>query len=236
MKDHNLQLRWADLDTLNHVNNVRYVDYALEATGRLIDDGELPADVDITRIEVDFLRPLVLSLKPIRISNTVIEGRLVQKIAVEDTVYAKITTDLGSRTMRFAKPHEGQAHHCQLRRTDLDGSGHVMPAKVFELFQESRILHLARVLEHHSAGNFVLGKLIVEFHRPIGWRTQPLPVASWISGARESSMAVTSHISDGDEVLASCESILVGFDMVTQKSRKLTEAEKSQISASVHLP
>jgi acyl-CoA thioester hydrolase len=229
----NLQLRWADLDTLNHVNNVRYVDYALEATGQLIADGVVPADADITRIVVDFLRPLVLSLKPIRITSVVVDGHIEQEITAEGDVFAKVATDVGSLTMRFAKPHDGPVHSGQVRRADLDGSGHVAPAKVFELFQESRIVHLVRLLERHAAGNFVVGKLAVEFHRPIGWRPEPWSISSWVSNVRASSFAISSQIADGDEVYATCESTLVGFDMETQRSRELAESERDQLSASL---
>jgi len=231
--DFNLQLRWADLDTLNHVNNVRYVDYALEATAQLIADGVVPDDVDITRIDVDFLRPLMLSLEPIRISSVVADARIEQEICADDKVYARVTTDFGSHTMRFAKHHKGPLYIGQVRRSDLDGTGHVTPAKVFELFQESRIVHFVRLLEQHTAGKFVVAKLTVDYHRPIGWRPEPWLISSWISKVGESSMAISSQIADGDEVYATCEATLAGFDMKTQKSRKLSEDEKAQLSASL---
>lgn len=236
MNNFALQLRWADLDSLNHVNNVRYVDFALEATAQLIAGGAVPGDVDITRIDVDFLRPLMLSLKPIRISSVVADGRIVQEICVEDTVFARVSTDFGSLTMRFAKPHEGPVYFGQVRRADLDGAGHVSPAKVFELFQESRILHFARLLERHVAGRFVIGKLAVDYHRSIRWRPEPWPIRAQISSVGSSSMTISSQIADGDEVFATCEATLVGFDVETQKSRKLTEDERARLSASLPNP
>lgn len=228
--DYGLQLRWADLDTLNHVNNVRYADYALEATGQLIADGEVPADADLTRIVIDFLRPLTLSLKPIRISSVVGNGQILQEICAEDTVFARVTTDFGALVTRFAAPHEGPVYPGQLRRADLDGSGHVATAKVFELFQESRILHFGRLLERHAAGNFVVAKVAVDFHQPIAWQPQPLAIASWIGDVGSSSMTIDARIAEGDTVYATCQAVLVGFDMTTQKSRKLSDAEKEQLS------
>ena len=64
-------MRWADLDSLNHVNNVVYVDYAMEARGRLVDDGVLGAGQTIRRLRVDFLRPLLLSSKPVLVRSTI---------------------------------------------------------------------------------------------------------------------------------------------------------------------
>lgn len=234
MNDFNLQMRWADLDTLNHVNNVRYVDYALEATEQLIADGALSGDPAIVRIDVDFLRPLSLSLAPIRISSEVLEGRVVQEVCARDAVFARVTTDFGSRTPRQALPHDGPVYAGQVRRGDLDGAGHVTPAKAFELFQESRILHFSGLMQRNSAGSFVVAKLTVDFHRPIHWRPEPWPISSWISRVGNSSMGIGSQIADGDEVYAACDAVLVGFDMKTQKSRAFSDEEKAHLSASFH--
>lgn len=230
MNDYSLQLRWADLDSLNHVNNVRYVDFALEAMGELHDDGVLPVDVPIARIEVEFLRPLLLSLRPIRISSVVEGPRVTQKIWADDKVFARVTTDFESLTARFAESHDGPAYFAQVRRGDVDAEGQVSPAKVFELFQEARILHFSRLLESMSAGHFVVAKLTVGYHRPIVRRHEPWPISNWISKVGNSSMQVSSQLSDGVDVYASCEATLVGFDMQTQKSRKLSDDEKAQLS------
>lgn len=228
--EHNLQLRWADLDSLNHVNNVRYVDFALEAIGRLIEDGKLPDDVPIARIEVDFLRPLMLTLHPIRISSEVDGDRVVQKIRADDVIFATVTTDFESLTARFAEQHDGRAYHAHVRRADLESSGQVSPAKVFELFQEARILHFSRLLESLSAGHFVVAKLTVGYHRPIGMRHEPWPISNWVSKIGSSSIQVSSQLSDGVDVYASCEATLVAFDAQSQKSRKLSEDERDQLS------
>ena len=52
-----IPMRWADLDQLNHVNNVVYVDYAMEARAQLVDDGHLDAGLPIRHVRVDFMRP-----------------------------------------------------------------------------------------------------------------------------------------------------------------------------------
>lgn len=231
MTDYNLQLRWADLDTLNHVNNVRYIDYALEATAQLIEDGEVPADADLTRIAVDFLRPLPLSLKPIRISSAVGDGHIVQEICAEDMVFARVRTEFGSLIKRFAAPKVGPVHAGQLRRADLDGDGHVSTAKVFELFQEARIVHFSKLLERHSAGKFVVANVSIDFHQPIAWQPEPVTIASWIGHVGSSSMTIDARLVEGDTVYAACEAVLVGFDMETQKSRKLSDTEREQLSA-----
>lgn len=237
MTDFNLQLRWADLDTLNHVNNVRYVDFAFEAMGQFVADGALPDALTITRIDVDFLRPLVLGLLPVRISSAVGENRLVQEIcSVEEggcAVFARVSTDFGVPVAAFAGEHTGKIYASRVRRGDLDALGHVTPAKVFELFQESRLLHFSGLMRRNVAGRFVVAKVTVDFHRPIGWRAEPWHIASWISRVGNSSMAIGAQIVDGDQAYARADAVLVAFDGKTQKSRTFSAEERTHLQESL---
>jgi len=67
-------LRWADMDSLGHVNNVTYVDYLQEARVDMLrvhapaTGGEqLPEATVVVRHEVEFLSPLVFRPAPVRI-------------------------------------------------------------------------------------------------------------------------------------------------------------------------
>ena len=67
-----LQLRWADLDLLGHVNNVRYVEYAQEARIKFITlldaTGVLPRrPMVVARQEVDHVRVLELTPEPVQV-------------------------------------------------------------------------------------------------------------------------------------------------------------------------
>lgn len=70
-----VERRFSDLDVLGHVNNVVYAVYLEEARVRLLErfgrDGVLaPAQV-VARQEIDYLRPLALSSRPITVHVTV---------------------------------------------------------------------------------------------------------------------------------------------------------------------
>ncbi len=69
-------LRWADMDSLGHVNNVTYVDYLQEARVDMFalhapaTGGEELADgVVVVRHEVEFVAPLVFRPEPVRIET-----------------------------------------------------------------------------------------------------------------------------------------------------------------------
>src|SRR5215207_11624046 len=94
-------MRWADLDSLNHVNNVVYLDYAAEAQAMLAEDGVLAADLTVSRTTVEFLRPLLLSSRPVTIFST-LDGRLItQEIGVArdggQPIFARVVTTFGAR-------------------------------------------------------------------------------------------------------------------------------------------
>lgn len=67
-------LRWADMDSLGHVNNVTYVDYLQEARVDMLSvhapasgGEELAEGVVVVRHEVEFLAPLTFRPEPVRI-------------------------------------------------------------------------------------------------------------------------------------------------------------------------
>jgi acyl-CoA thioester hydrolase len=71
-------LRWADMDSLGHVNNVTYVDYLQEARADMLavhapasGGEELAEGVVVVRHEVEFLAPLVFRPEPVRIESWV---------------------------------------------------------------------------------------------------------------------------------------------------------------------
>jgi len=73
---YNCPLRWADMDSLGHVNNVTYVDYLQEARVDMFavhapasGGEELAEGVVVVRHEVEFLSPLVFRFEPVRIET-----------------------------------------------------------------------------------------------------------------------------------------------------------------------
>ena len=76
-------LRWADMDSLGHVNNVTYVDYLQEARVDMLrvhapsSDGELLTEATVVvRHEVEFVSPLVFRPEPVRIESWVTRVRV----------------------------------------------------------------------------------------------------------------------------------------------------------------
>jgi acyl-CoA thioester hydrolase len=75
-------LRWADMDSLGHVNNVTYVDYLQESRVDMLrthapstGGEELAEGTVVVRHEVEFVAPLVFRFEPVRIESWVTKIR-----------------------------------------------------------------------------------------------------------------------------------------------------------------
>jgi len=75
-------LRWADMDSLGHVNNVVYVDYLQEARVDMMrihapgpEAAELAEGVVVVSHELEYARPLVFAPEPVRIESWVEQVR-----------------------------------------------------------------------------------------------------------------------------------------------------------------
>ncbi len=231
MHDIHIPMRWADLDQLNHVNNVVYVDYAVEARAQLVDDGLLAADLPIRSVRVDFHRPLLLSSKPVTVRSSVDGDVLTQEIRSNDgsALFSTIVTEHG-RPEPVEDPR-GTLLELQLRRGDLGPDGSVSMPRLFELFQETRIYSFASVIPHRQAGRFVVARVELQLGEPLPWRREAYPVQSLISHVGRSSFRSLTRIDAGRH--GSATATLVGFDLDTQASRPLDEDERDSLTAAM---
>jgi acyl-CoA thioester hydrolase len=128
-------------------------------------------------------------------------------------------------------PHE---YTCHVRFSDVDVYGHVNNVKYFEYYQEARIDFLRSMRsddEPHLAT--VVARIDVDYRRPILFRPQPYVVRTWVTRVGTSSYSLASDISDDDTVLSRAEAVLVAFDMSSQRSRPLRDAERQLLEGAL---
>ena len=102
---HLAQVRFADLDPLNHVNNVRMLTYLEDARIAFLKWDSEPAEgggplfgpLVVARQEVDYLRPLLLRRDPVRVETRVAEVRnasfrLAYELLDDEAVYLRAET------------------------------------------------------------------------------------------------------------------------------------------------
>jgi acyl-CoA thioester hydrolase len=135
-------LRWADMDTLGHVNNVVYVDYLQEARVDLFrvhaparGGEELAEGVVVVRHEVEFVHPLVFRFEPVRIETWVTQVRaatftmayeiLDETPEGERRVYARARSVLTPFVFAQERPRRISADERDVLRRFLEPAGEV---------------------------------------------------------------------------------------------------------------
>lgn len=230
-----IPLRWADIDVLNHVNNVLFLDYAMEAQRRLVADGELAAQTlrFPVGVNLEYHRPLLLAAGRVDVSNDVGAGELIQQIKDGTDVFATVTT---CRADTCAPQPTGAAvHHVTPRFSDTGAGNAVSTVKIFEYMQEARIAYATSIAPQWAAGGFVVANVRMTCYVPVARRSTSYEVRAAISRVGNSSFTVDTHLVDDRNgnrpaVLACASSVLVGFDMDSQTSRPFTDTERTVLT------
>lgn len=117
-------------------------------------------------------------------------------------------------------------YDCRVRFSDVDIFGHVNNVKYFEYYQEARLAFLTSVGRDERNLMLVVASVNVDYKRPILFRPEPYIVESWVTRVGKSSFGMQSEIRDGLQVLSRAETVLVTWDVETQKSRPLSDLER----------
>ncbi|MER5624058.1 thioesterase family protein [Streptosporangium sp. NPDC002544] len=125
-------VRFADIDSLGHVNNVRFLDYLEDARMGMfhIDphhEGNAPfAGLVIARHEIDYRRPLTFRPDPVRVESWVTEIRpvrftLAYEIRDDDEIFVKARSVIVAYDVESASPRRlSQDETAYLRRFAAD--------------------------------------------------------------------------------------------------------------------
>lgn len=224
-----VQLRWADVDALGHVNNVAYAAYFEDAHRAFLE-----GDLAVMRQEVTYLSPLMFGTGSTIATRAwldanqaapVVLTELFDESAEAPLVHARSRAVLGSgdqrnpdRPLSVAAPVVERGHRLAVpvRVADLSPRGDVADTAVFEFLQEARIALMAEMdLEPTST---VVAQKDVDFHRPAPAHSESLEVWSWVSRIGGRSMTIESVVARGATIIARGSSALVFFDARTQRS------------------
>jgi acyl-CoA thioester hydrolase len=267
-------MRWADIDMLQHVNNVVYVDYLQEARIDMFaahpefrGGEDLGEGVVVVRHELEFAAPLKFRKRPVLVDSWVTQiraGSFTMAYEVYDEtpdgrlVYLRASTQLApfvfatesprrispverevlERYLEPAEPREQLAkdgsskyvYPLKVRWSDVDAYRHVNNVKYIEYLQESRIGYMMAMHQKGDEfGPIVVARTDVDYRRPILFRLATYEVHNWISHVGTTSFTVAAEMRDGDELLASAQVVIVGFDPETQRSAPLTPDHRRRL-------
>lgn len=239
MTEHLVPLRWSDLDSLRHVNNVKYAVIAEQVQQELRAEGALPDGPDVVGAEVTYRAPMHLSTRPVVVTNRVEGDRLVQDLAMDDAdgvrhEHARIETRFGTRrVVEPSAPDVAMSTDYRLRRVDGGRDGVLDVSGLLELTQETRIAFI------HRSGIDLTGSVVVvstalEMHEDVPVSLGAVRTDSWIAHVGTSSYTVLSQVVHDGRVLASGRAVLVRFDLEAERSVPLdgpTRARLLELSA-----
>lgn len=234
MHRHAIIRRWADLDALNHVNNVRYAEWAKDALLAAQRDGYLPGGtLWPATVTVTYLSPVLLSPERIWVETSFGDDRVIRQTITEGSgeervEHATIVTTLVPEPEAFARPFESdQVYPVLVRRVETASDGRVDYPRMFEYFQEARIFTWWKAAHKVQAGAFVIGRVQLVIGVPLQWRAEAYDSHTWLSRLGRASADLVSQIRDGDRVLAQATATLVGFDLQKQTSRPFVAEERA---------
>ncbi|MET0467975.1 MAG: thioesterase family protein [Aeromicrobium sp.] len=227
---HEIPMRWADLDSLNHVNNVVYLKYAENARAAI---PQLPQG-PIGTMNIQFKRPMLLGSRPVVVTSSVEGNRVLQSIGVADSDAVFATVEVGYDGLAPEEPLDTAAKpgSIALRHTDLDATGVVNEAQVFELFQETRVPFINGLLTRLTPGNFVVANVEARYHRPIPAQAR-LESTARVGRVGNASFTIEAQLGADGRVFASSLAVLVGFDATTQSSRAFSESERESLASAM---
>jgi acyl-CoA thioester hydrolase len=228
LPDHAIEMRWSDLDVLDHVNNVVYLEYVDDARAALVP--ELGADLLLGTCDIEYLQSLELTARPVLVTSRLAGEVLEQEVVVDHpagrTVHARVRSTLVDRRAPITPLHTSwRSTRLRVRTRDMTGDA-VGNAAAFGLFQEARILSLGRREAAYPGGRIVVARSSVSHAAAIPMRDEPYEVRSVIERMGRASVTMRLQLVDDDRVLAEARSVFVAYDSDTKQSRAFDEAER----------
>ncbi|WP_405105245.1 acyl-CoA thioesterase [Micromonospora sp. NBC_01405] len=134
-------------------------------------------------------------------------------------------------------------YHCTLRWSDLDAYGHVNNSRFLTLYEEARVALMFAGGRAWGVGSFADGVVIrrheVDYLRPVDYAlgrataeaAPTVRIELWIEEIRASRFTVGYELYDGDVLASTARSVLVPFDLVAKRPRRITEEERAFLLA-----
>ncbi|WP_040477960.1 acyl-CoA thioesterase [Longispora albida] len=123
-------------------------------------------------------------------------------------------------------------HHAQVRWSDPDQLGHVNHSRYLSYFEDAR-MELLSTSPSGLAGapgdrGYIAARVAVDYRYPVEYRPGLLlRVETWASKLGTSSWTLSQEMYDGEDLVASCECVLVAYSYEGKKSRPLDPDERA---------
>ncbi len=122
-------------------------------------------------------------------------------------------------------------HQVQVRWADADSMRHLNHARYLSLFEDGRMALLAQSPTRLTGGpedrGCIAARVAVDYLAQVVYRPGlSLGVSTWVSRVGNTSWTLLAELSDGDQVMARCECVLVAYSYPDAKPRSLDPDER----------
>ncbi|WP_328343701.1 acyl-CoA thioesterase [Micromonospora sp. NBC_00421] len=134
-------------------------------------------------------------------------------------------------------------YHCTLRWSDLDAYGHVNNSRFLTLYEEARVALMFAGGKAWGVGSFADGVVIrrheVDYLRPVDYAlgrataeaAPTVRIELWVERIRAASFTVAYELYDGAVLASTARSVLVPFDLVEKRPRRLSDDERAFLAS-----
>ncbi len=125
-------------------------------------------------------------------------------------------------------------HLQQVRYADLDPQHHVNNVRMLTYLEDARISFLhpgAPTDREQDFGALVVARQEADYIAPLLPRSEPVRVELWVTEIRNTGFSLAYEILDDTTVYLRARTVMVGFDVATQRPRRLSAAEHKFLAA-----
>lgn len=119
---------------------------------------------------------------------------------------------------------------CPLRWSDMDAYGHVNNVVYLRYLEEARVdmlfVHAPTQGASRLAEGVVVAKHEIEYLKPLRFRPEPIRVETWVTRVENASFRLAYEVRDPDVVYARAASVMVPYDLVENRPRRLLPEER----------
>nr|WP_309505880.1 thioesterase family protein [Streptomyces sp. LP05-1] len=113
----------------------------------------------------------------------------------------------------------------------MDAFGHVNNVVFLRYLEEARIDFMFRLAPGNGSPSFSGGSVVarheIDYLRPLVHRHAPVTVESWVTKIGAASLTIAYEIKDPEQVYVRASTVVVPFDLDTQRPRRITAEERA---------
>ena len=123
---------------------------------------------------------------------------------------------------------------CPMRWSDMDAFGHVNNVEYLRYLEEARVdmlfTHAHRGGGEQLAEGVVIARHEIDYKRPLVFRPEPVRIETWVTLIRHASFGLAYEVRDDDVLYARASSLLVPYDRIESRPRRLNDQERAALA------